>query len=143
MKTTLKTLIGAALLLGAAAQVPAAGYIKFDGIEGESTDDGHKDWINILSIDMGTAKPGRTLTGVAKSGKRVRLTRDGRYRLENGDRIIVINGKVNKVEPAGLLLPAVQKQTLEPETKPAASKRINPPGERKGFNPQPEPPARR
>ena len=31
----------------------AAWYAKFDGVDGESTDDSHKDWINLLSVDWG------------------------------------------------------------------------------------------
>ena len=29
-----------------------AGFVKFDGIDGESKDEGHKDWINLLSVTM-------------------------------------------------------------------------------------------
>ena len=31
-----------------------AGYIKFDGVDGESTDKDHKDWIILLSFNQGT-----------------------------------------------------------------------------------------
>ena len=27
-------------------------FVKFEGIDGESKDDGHKDWINLLSVTM-------------------------------------------------------------------------------------------
>ena len=30
-----------------------AGYVKFDGVDGESTDKDHKDWINLLSFSPG------------------------------------------------------------------------------------------
>lgn len=30
-----------------------AGYVKFDGVDGESTDKDHKDWINLLSFSQG------------------------------------------------------------------------------------------
>lgn len=30
-----------------------AGYVKFDGVDGESTDKEHKDWINLLSFSQG------------------------------------------------------------------------------------------
>ena len=36
----------------------AAAYIKFDGIDGESKDDKHDKWIDVLSIDWGIHKPG-------------------------------------------------------------------------------------
>ncbi len=34
-----------------------AGYIKLGDIKGESTDDGHKDWINLLSVSNGITRP--------------------------------------------------------------------------------------
>lgn len=38
------------LLLGAAQQADAAAYMKLGDIKGESTDAGHKDWIDLFSI---------------------------------------------------------------------------------------------
>jgi len=32
-------------------------YCKIDGIDGESTDDKHKDWIEVLSFDWGVSQP--------------------------------------------------------------------------------------
>jgi len=29
-----------------------AGYLKIGDIKGESTDEGHKDWINLLSVSQ-------------------------------------------------------------------------------------------
>jgi type VI secretion system secreted protein Hcp len=43
-----------------------AGYIKFDGIEGESVDKDHKGWINILSFSQGIHQPGGGSTGTAR-----------------------------------------------------------------------------
>ena len=34
-----------------------AGYLKIGDIKGESTDDGHKDWINLESISQGLSRP--------------------------------------------------------------------------------------
>lgn len=34
-----------------------AGYLKVGDIKGESTDDGHKDWINLLSISSNITRP--------------------------------------------------------------------------------------
>ncbi len=34
-----------------------AGYIKIGDIKGESTDDGHKDWINTLSVSNSITRP--------------------------------------------------------------------------------------
>jgi len=41
-----------------------AGYLKIGDIKGESTDDGHKDWINLLSVSNGINRP----MGVGASG---------------------------------------------------------------------------
>jgi len=35
-----------------------AAYIKFDGIDGESQDKDHKEWIDILSFSQGMHQPG-------------------------------------------------------------------------------------
>ncbi|MEM9828596.1 MAG: type VI secretion system tube protein Hcp [Planctomycetota bacterium] len=43
-----------------------AGYIKFDGIEGESKDKDHKGWINIQSFSQGVHQPGGNATGTAR-----------------------------------------------------------------------------
>lgn len=34
-----------------------AGYLKIGDIKGESTDDGHKDWINLLSVSNNISRP--------------------------------------------------------------------------------------
>ena len=34
-----------------------AGYLKIGDIKGESTDDGHKDWINLLSVSNSITRP--------------------------------------------------------------------------------------
>ncbi len=34
-----------------------AGYLKIGDIKGESTDDGHKDWINLLSVGNSISRP--------------------------------------------------------------------------------------
>jgi len=34
-----------------------AGYLKIGDIKGESTDDGHKDWINVQSISQSLSRP--------------------------------------------------------------------------------------
>ena len=36
------------------------GYLKLDGIPGECTDDKHKDWIEVISYQMGLAQPSST-----------------------------------------------------------------------------------
>jgi type VI secretion system secreted protein Hcp len=34
-----------------------AGYLKLGDVKGESTDDGHKDWINLLSVSQAITRP--------------------------------------------------------------------------------------
>lgn len=42
-------------LLAAALSMPAmsAAYLKFDGVDGESTDKDHKQWIEVMSVSQG------------------------------------------------------------------------------------------
>ena len=40
-----------------------AGYIKFDGVDGEAQDDKHKGWSDIISFQQGVTKPGSGGTG--------------------------------------------------------------------------------
>jgi hypothetical protein len=35
-----------------------AAYAKYEGIDGEVKDSGHDGWIDVLSVDWGTHKPG-------------------------------------------------------------------------------------
>ena len=41
-------------------------FIKYDGIEGESTDDNHDKWIDVLNIDWGIHQPGGGQTGATR-----------------------------------------------------------------------------
>ncbi len=47
-------------------------FLKIDGVPGESTDDKHKDWIEVLSFSWGVAQPatGAVSTGGARSAER-------------------------------------------------------------------------
>jgi type VI secretion system secreted protein Hcp len=44
----------------------SAMYIQITGIDGESTDKDHKDWIDVLSFSMGMADPGGGATGATR-----------------------------------------------------------------------------
>jgi len=46
------------------ANVAAAVFLKIEGIDGESTDSTHKEWIDVLSIDWGMHTP--TTTGQSR-----------------------------------------------------------------------------
>jgi type VI secretion system secreted protein Hcp len=50
-------------------------FLKIDGIDGESQDDKHKDWIEILSYSSGASQPGAGArsSGGAASAERVNL----------------------------------------------------------------------
>lgn len=50
-------------------EVQSAGYMKYDGIDGESEDAGHEQWIDILAIDYSLIQPRDHASGMA-SGKR-------------------------------------------------------------------------
>jgi type VI secretion system secreted protein Hcp len=41
-------------------------FAKYDGVDGESTDAGHDKWIDVLSIDWGSHKPGGGATGQSR-----------------------------------------------------------------------------
>jgi type VI secretion system secreted protein Hcp len=44
------------------------GFLKIDGIPGESTDDKHKDWIEILSYNWGVSQPSSATASSAGGG---------------------------------------------------------------------------
>ena len=41
-------------------------FAKYDGVEGESKDSKHDKWIDVLSLDWGTHKPGGGMTGQSR-----------------------------------------------------------------------------
>ncbi len=47
-------------------------FLKIDGVPGESTDDKHKDWIEVLSYNIGVSQPsaGAASSGGARSAER-------------------------------------------------------------------------
>jgi type VI secretion system secreted protein Hcp len=51
-------------------------FLKLDGIPGESTDDKHKDWIEVLSFSWGVSQPasGSASSGGARSAERCNHT---------------------------------------------------------------------
>ncbi len=67
-KTTAGLALAGALvvagLLFAGTGAEAAAFLKFDGIDGESADKNHDKWIDVLSVDWGSAKkPSTTASG--------------------------------------------------------------------------------
>jgi len=80
-------------------------FLKFDGVDGESTDASHKGWIDVLSFSQGASKPSSASTGLSR--------RRGSALLED----FVITKKLDKSSPKladfllkGRIIPAV---TLE------------------------------
>lgn len=68
MKKALKTISAALALLALTAPIHAAGYIKFDGVDGECKDDGHKNWINLLSVSQPIHRAGGSAARPGTSG---------------------------------------------------------------------------
>jgi type VI secretion system Hcp family effector len=54
------------LLLILQAGADAAIYAKYDGVDGESKDANHDKWVDVLSIDWGSHKPGGGATGQSR-----------------------------------------------------------------------------
>ncbi len=52
--------------LGLQCAVHGAAFLRLGNIEGESTDNGHKDWINLLSVNQTAYKPGGGATGQSR-----------------------------------------------------------------------------
>lgn len=63
MKKIFMVLIVSLLLI---LPVNAAGFIKFDGVDGESKDKEHKGWIDILSYGAGADKPESGAAGASR-----------------------------------------------------------------------------
>jgi len=51
-------------------------FIKIDGITGESTDDKHKDWIEVLSFQHGMSQPSSATTSSSGGGTTERVNMD-------------------------------------------------------------------
>ena len=67
MKKTLFTItLIFSLLLVSANLVSAAAFVKYDGIDGESKDENHDKWIDVLSIDWGAHRPEGGATGASR-----------------------------------------------------------------------------
>jgi len=54
----LAILLSALVAVGTTDTVSAAAYLKFDGVDGEATDNEHKDWIIIESVSSPLHQPG-------------------------------------------------------------------------------------
>ena len=54
-------------LVGASEEAEAAAYLKFEGIEGESTDKGHEKWIDVLSFSHTMYTPQTSTTSGTSS----------------------------------------------------------------------------
>lgn len=96
---------GAAALLMVATHAAAAWYIKIDGIDGETADKSHKDWIVISSLRLAPATAARGGVHVASGD----VDGDGRADAPAARAGSTIDSGGADPVPAGLLLPAVQK----------------------------------
>jgi type VI secretion system secreted protein Hcp len=69
-QTIIIGLLGIVFLTGLSVNdAYAAGYIKFDGIDGEATADDHINWINLESWSFGATKAGAGAGGGGGAGK--------------------------------------------------------------------------
>ena len=55
------------VLIGFADDAEAAAYLKFDGVDGEATDSGHKDWINLLSFQQTISRESSAASGATRA----------------------------------------------------------------------------
>lgn len=60
LRPILPFLFAAASLVLGALPASAAGYIKFDGVDGEATQKDHKNWCEVSSMSMGTRRAAGT-----------------------------------------------------------------------------------
>jgi type VI protein secretion system component Hcp len=86
------TALGLSMGLGVTeiTQAASAVFLKIEGVDGESTDDKHKNWIEVTASVQGNKLILRNRQGQTRAAKQ------GRYRLSDGRIILVKNGKVVK-----------------------------------------------
>jgi len=72
-------------------------FAKYDGVDGESTDANHDKWIDVLSIDWGSAKPGGGATGQSRRRGSV-VVEDMRLTMEYEKSTPKLLEKLNKGE---------------------------------------------
>jgi len=65
----LRAFVFACAVLGACCSLHSAGYIKFDGVDGESTDTDHKNWIEVSSVSTPPVQAREAGSGMA-TGRR-------------------------------------------------------------------------
>ena len=65
-KTITKWFAGICLAIITTINTNAAGYIKFDGVDGESMAIGHEGWSDIMSFNQGIHQPGGSATGATR-----------------------------------------------------------------------------
>ena len=72
-------------------------FAKYDGVDGESTDANHDKWIDVLSIDWGSHKPGGGATGQSRRRGGV-IVEDMRLTMEYEKSTIKLLEKLNMGE---------------------------------------------
>ena len=63
-------------MIGFSTASQGAAYIKYEGIDGESKDQAHEGWIDVLSVDYGIIKPGGTPNRESPEGLSVEMVID-------------------------------------------------------------------
>src|SRR5260370_41963139 len=64
MKAKIVVVLGLLLLGGMPLFAAVDAFIKFDGIQGESTKPGHQGWIEVLSYNFGVTQTGAMSHGI-------------------------------------------------------------------------------
>ena len=70
-------------------------FLKIDGIPGESTDDKHKDWIEVLSFEFGMDQPSSATDSSAGGGTTERVDVDDLAVMKHIDKAAA-NGVIHK-----------------------------------------------
>lgn len=62
-RVLLAGLLAIGVLASKAPTAEAAGYLKFEGIDGEALDQDHDQWVDVISVDWGAQKPSVSAPG--------------------------------------------------------------------------------
>lgn len=99
-KRMLLALLGGFLLIGPVAGANAAAFVKYEGIDGESQDTNHRQWIDVQAIDWGTHEPGGGATGQSRRSGAVVSEVEVVVRIDGGTAEVLRSVNTGKVFPA-------------------------------------------
>ena len=78
-------------------------FLKIEGVPGESTDDKHGDWIELLSYSHGVSQPssGAQSSGGARSADPVELEPEARALSDDGVRAVADHRRTDAIPQVG------------------------------------------